>query len=194
MTPLQNASAQAGKSHQRKIHYIDDVLQKWMLIALVALETFLLTIADAVLYVRLDNIVEESLYRIHFAGQPSMFSVLLTEALLILGGLIAVNLTALFAADRIWSHYVRGILLSLRDLLSRTRDLDLRADGDVPQRHKVLAQALFWRLVERERHLALNKSLSIIENLAASNSTSDMAFRASLLALREHLPSANPAL
>jgi hypothetical protein len=177
-----------GQPHHRKIHYIDHVLQKWLLIALVALEATVLSIAGAVLYFRLNTIVEESLYRIHFAGQTSMFSVLFKESLLILGGLVAVNLVALFAADRIWSYYVRGILVTLRGLLSSTRDLDLRADVAVPLRHRVLALALSWRLTERARHLALHESLSVMESSAAQDSATDTEFRSALLALRGHLP------
>lgn len=174
--------------HHRKIHYIDHVLQKRLLIALVILELIVLSIAGAILYVRLNTIVDESLYRIHFTGQASMFAVLLKESLLILGGLVAVNLLALFAADRIWSHYVDGILLALRGLLSRTRDLDLRDDARVPQRHRVLALALAWRDAERTRHLALRESLEAIERFAAERSLPDAALRAALLAMRLHLP------
>lgn len=187
------ASADApGQAHQRKVHYIDHVLQKRLLIALVALETTVLSLAGAILYFRLNTIVDESLYRIHFASQPSMFSVLLKESLLILGGLVAVNLVALFAADRIWSHYVRSILLSLRSLLSRTRDLDLRADPDLPQRHKVLTLAIDWRRTERARHLALYESLHIVENIAARPAASAAEIRDGLLNFRKHLPGAKP--
>jgi hypothetical protein len=189
MNTLPTNSSTPGKPHQRKIHYIDHVLQKWLLIALVVLEAVVLSVAGVILYIRLNDIIEESLYRIHFAGQTSMLSALLTESLLIIGGLVAVNLVALFAADRIWSHYVKGILLTLRDLLSNTRELNLRADVvDVPQRHKVLTLALSWRLAERERHLALNESLNVVESVASRTSASDGEFRDSLLSLRAHLP------
>lgn len=184
-------AAAPGQAHQRKIHYIDHVLQKRLLIALLALETIVLSVAGAILYFRLNTIVDESLYRIHFAGQPSMFSVLLKESLLILGGLVAVNLVALFAADRIWSRYVRSILLTLRSLLSSTRDLDLRADPDVPQRHKVLTLAMDWRRTERARHLALHEALHIMESSAARPAASAAEIHDGLLKLRKHLPGEN---
>lgn len=188
MNTLSAASPKPGQPHQRKIHYIDHVLQKWLLIALVVLEVIVVSVAGAILYIKLNTIVDESLYRIHFAGQPSIFTVLLKESLLILGGLVAANLLALFIADRLWSHYVRNILLALRGLLSSTRDLELRADVDVPQRHKVLALALAWRHAERAHHLALHDSLNTLESVAMEPSASDEAFRASLLAVRRCLP------
>jgi len=188
MNTLSANSPQPGQPHQRKIHYIDHVLQKWLLIALVVLEVIVVSVAGAILYIKLNTIVDESLYRIHFAGQPSIFTVLLKESLLILGGLVAVNLVALFIADRIWSHYVRNILLALRGLLSSTCDLDLRADVVVPQGHKVLALALAWRHAERAHHLALHDSLNALESVAMEPSASDGEFRARLLAVRRCLP------
>lgn len=183
-----NSSPTPSLRHQRKTHYIDHLLQKWLLIALVVLEVVVLSVAGAILYTRLNTIVDESLYRVHFAGQPSMFSVLFKESLLILAGLLAANLVALFAADRIWSHYVQGILLALRGLLTRTGDLDLREDAKGPQRHQVLALALAWREAERTRQQALRESLDLLAKDAADASTADETFRASLLAMREHLP------
>lgn len=183
MTILPVSSPQAGQSHQRKIHYIDHELQKWLVIALVVLEVIVLSMAGAILYARLNVVVDESLYRIHFTTQTSMFSVLLKESLLILAGMVAANLLALFVADRIWAHHVSAILTALRDMLARTRDLDLQADIAVPVRHRVLARALAWRSAERARHLALRESLEAIEA-----ATSNTEFRAGLLALRAHLP------
>lgn len=191
MNTMPNATPQPGPPHQRKIHYIDHVLQKRLLIALVILEVIVVSIAGAILYIRLNTIVDESLYRIHFAGQPSIFTVLLKESLLILGGLVAANLAALFIADRIWSHYVRSILLALCGLLSSTRDLDLRADADIPQRHKVLVLALAWRRTERARHLALREALTVMESVATRPSASDEEFRSCLLAVRRQLPEAD---
>lgn len=189
MNVMPNSSSQPGQTHHRRIHYIDHVLQKWMLIALVVLEVVVLSVAGAILYVRLNIIADESLYRIHFAGQPSMFSVLLKESLQVLGGLVAANLVALFVADRIWTHYVRGIVHALRGLLSRTRALDLRADADqLAPRHKVLALAQGWRLAERARHLALRESFAELERVAAQTSVAPDQLRACLLNLRGHLP------
>lgn len=183
-----NSSSTPSPRHQRKTHYIDHLLQKWLLIALVVLEITVLSVAGAILYARLNTIVDESLYRVHFAGQPSMFSVLFKESLLIIAGLLAANLAALFAADRIWSHYVHGILLTLRGLLTRTGNLDLREDAKGPQRHQVLALALAWREAERRRHQALRAALDRLANDAADASTADETFRASLLTTRARLP------
>lgn len=183
-------SPNPAQPHQRNIQYIDQALQKWFLVALVTLEVLILAGAGAILYFRLDAAVEESLYRVHMAGQPSMLSVLLKESLQIVVGLIAINLIALFVADRIWARHVRGILSELRKLLSSVRDLDLREDtvtGILP-RHEVLSVGLDWHRAERERHLALRESIAALDRMVEQTDTSGDAFRAGLLVFCHELP------
>ena len=177
-----------GLSHHRKIKYIDHVLQKWLLLALVVLEVIVLSVAGAILYVRLNGIIDDNLYRVHFGGQPSMFMVLLNQSLRIIGGMIAVNLLALFVADRIWVHYVRAILSELRRQFACVRALDFRDDQDVHPRHKVLALAQDWRRVEKERHLAMLQSF---DHMASRSTTSTEELRADLQAFRSNLPTTN---
>lgn len=188
---MKNSNTPSGRSHQRKIKYIDHALQKWLLVALVVLEVIVLSIAGTILYVRLNAIVDESLYRIHFGGQPSMFSVLLSESMRIIGGMIAVNLLALFVADRIWVYYVRAILGELRRMFACTRVLDFRGDPAIHQRHKVLSLAQDWRRAEKERHVALNQSL---EHMATRSSASLVELRADLQDFRGYLPPVDPEL
>ena len=153
MNTTKNTATPLSQPHQRKIKYIDHVLQKWLLIALVVLEVLVLSVAGAILHIRLNAIVDESLYRIHFSGQHSMYTNLLNESLRIIGGMIATNVLALFVADRIWTHYVRSILSPLRVLLTHTRELDFQPDPDVAQRHKVLTLVMrFERFMQRRKN------------------------------------------
>lgn len=183
-------SSTPEQSHQRNVTYIDQALQKWLLVALVALEVLILLGAGAILYFRLDAAVEDSLYRVHLASQPSMLSVLLKESVQIVVGLIAVNLIALLVADRIWARHVRGILGALRIILQSVRDLDLREEtvSEISPRHEILVVGLEWHRTERKRHLALRKSIAALEHMAKQSNTSDDAFRAGLLALCHELP------
>ncbi len=190
--PVTAAKATApspAQKHRRKTRYIDHVLQKWMLIAFVSLEVIVLSIGGAILYSALNAVVDADLYRIHFVDQRSMLSALLKESMVILGWMGAANIVALVVADRIWAYYVNDILGTLRGLLSRTRDLDLAADVELPRSHKAVALALAWRDVERDRQRALHESLALIDRGAARSSSND-EFRAALLALRQHLPAA----
>jgi len=51
----------------------------------------------------------------------------------------------LVCRSQIWVRYVRGIVISIRDLLSKCRDLNLKDDADMVQRHKLVTLALGWR-------------------------------------------------
>jgi hypothetical protein len=170
-----NAAPETPRSaplHQRRIHYIDFKLQKRLLIALVVMELVVLCIAGAILYYRLNAIVDENLYRVHIADQPSMFFILFTEALQIIGGLVAVNLAALLAADRIWAHYVRGIMDSLRHLLNKSRTLDFSPDDEDPLQHPVIELALAWRGKERALQLGLH---GLAQQAGKAAATGDLA-------------------
>lgn len=178
-------SSAPGSPHSRKIHYIDHVLQKWLLIALVALEVIVLSVAGGILYWKLSQVADEALYRIHFGQQPSLFSVLLKEAMWVLTGLVTVNLLALFMADRIWVRYVRSIVLSLRDLLAKSRELDFSEDTEMLRRHKVVTLALDWRHHERARLLMMR---DLIQAASTDTLATNDEFRDRLLVLRQHLP------
>lgn len=182
-----------SQPHERSTHYIDQALQKWFLVALVILEVPILAGAGAILYFRLNAVVEKSLYRVHLTGQPSMLSVLLKDSLKIVAGLITINLLALLLADRIWARHVRGILSALRKLLLSVRNLDLRAQAvtEIVPRHEVLSVGLTWHRAERERHLTLHKSMIALNHMAEQAETSDEAFRAGLLAFCHELPIAD---
>lgn len=188
MNTINNPSPQPGQPHLRKIHYIDHILQKWLLTALVCLESIVVCIAGAILYSRLNTLIDESLYRVHFGDQTSIFSLLIKESMWVLAGLVAVNLVALLVADRIWSRYVRNIVLALRGLLLSSRDLDFGVDSEVPQRHKVVTLARDWRRAQRVRHLAIRDSIGAVATAAEQTSTSNDEFRTCLLEVREHLP------
>ena len=185
MNSMNNSKRLPGLSHHRKIKYIDHVLQKWLLLALVVLEVTILSVAGAILYVRLNGIIDDNLYRVHFGGQPSMFMVLLSQSLRIIGGMIAVNLLALFVADRIWAHYVRAILSELRNLFACVRALDFRNRPEVHPRHRVLALAQNWRRVEKDRHLAMLQSF---DHMVSRSTTSNEELRADLQAFLGNLP------
>ncbi len=180
--------AASGGRYRRRQHYIDRMLQKRLLIALILLEMLLLCGAGVLLYASLDAIVEENLYRVHFADQPSMFQVLFSEALPIIGGLVAANIVTLFVADRVWAGHVLKIMLNLRSLLLRTKMLDLYADPDVSHKHHVLDRALAWRSAERARHQALRALAERAQGLASSGDAALDEYRQCLQGMRRQLP------
>lgn len=178
----------AHDAHHRRIHYIDHVLQRRLMMALVVLELIVLAIAGAFLYIRLDAIVEESLYRTHLAAQPAMFPLLLREAMKIVAGMILANLAALLVADRIWVTYVYGIRTALRELLTASRELDFRDVPEMEIGHRVIADAMQWRVSERTRIAALEVHLAALESDAMSGHLDQGEFDARLKVAQGLLP------
>ncbi|HJV82323.1 hypothetical protein [Noviherbaspirillum sp.] len=136
---------------RRRILYVDHILQKWMLIALVILETTLTALAIWGLYRSLGNIIDENMYRVHFSSADNMLRSFLIDGAIILAGTGVVNLSALILADRIWAFYVHGILRGLDAVMHAAGRLDLKPQAGVKRTHAVLDQALRWQRSEALR-------------------------------------------
>lgn len=137
-------------NRRRRLRIVDDVLQKWLLVALVVMESALVTAAIWFLYRALDAAVDENLYRVHFTGSVDMLTLLVREGLPVIGVLLLANLGALLVADRIWVCYVNNILAHLGALVGASAKLDLRPLAPPPTSHAVLDHAIQWR--EGEAH------------------------------------------
>lgn len=134
--------------NRRRIHLVDHVLQKSLLGALVVMEIGVAALAIWALYQALGGIVDENMYRIHFSGDANMLSLMMSEGLRVLSGILLVNLLALIVADRVWAYYVDGIVRHLAGLMRASHQLDFSAQGPVSFHHAVLDQALAWREAE----------------------------------------------
>lgn len=157
---------------RRRIHYIDHVLQKWLLLALVALEAALTGAAIWGLYRVLGGIIDDNMYRIHFSADEDTLRRFLIEGAKILAATGVVNLAALIIADRIWAAYVQRIVRALDKVMHAAQRLDLRPQDGVRRAHAVLDQALRWQRTEslrlqRIRHLVRAMPASLPESAAA---------------------------
>lgn len=136
---------------RRRIHYVDHILQKWLLVALVVLETALTGLAIWGLYRVLGDIIDDNMYRIHFSPDDNMLHRFLIEGAKILAATGVVNLSALIAADRIWAAYVHKIVHGLDRIMQAAQRLDLLPQRSVKRLHAVLDQALRWQRAESLR-------------------------------------------
>lgn len=166
---------------QRRIVYIDHVLQKWLLVAMVVLEAALTAFAIFGLYWVLGRIIDDSLYRIHLADSESMVRRFLFEGALILGATGVVNLSALVIADRIWAVYVRRILGDLDRLMRAANDLDFRTQPRIKRSHAVLDRALRW---QREQALRNRRIRHAVRNLPLAMPTEKDARKITMAQLR----------
>lgn len=173
--------------HRRKIHYIDETLQKYLLIGIVVIEAGLTAVLTWVMYWRLNQIVEDNLYRVHFAEAAPMINQLMHEALLVLWIFSVVNLIALLVVDFIWRRYVYSILRLFMELVGKTYRLDFTADPEIRNRHQILDLTEIQREQDRARLTKIREQLSRLD-LDMQGVNDVRAMHDALNALDELLP------
>lgn len=166
---------------QRNIRYIDQSIQKWMLIGLVAMELLLTAGSVWILYSDLAQAIDENLYRIHQTDHESIFMLLLAKGAKIIGYAFAINVAAIAIADRIWAYYINRAVGRLSILMQKSRNLDWR-ENNIGATHPVLVIALAWRFAERFRCDDLREGIS---RLPGSFPDSPEANQAALGTIRE---------
>lgn len=133
---------------RRQTFYVDHMMQKWLLVALVILECVLTALAIWGLYAVLGDIIERNTYRIHFSPNDNMLRDFFIEGAKILIATGVVNFTAIIVADRIWGWYVKSIVRSIDKVMLAAQRLDLTAQRGVRRTHVVLDRVLRWQRAE----------------------------------------------
>ena len=133
---------------RRRTFYVDHIMQKWLLAALVILECTLTGLAIWGLYAALGDIIEQNTYRIHFSPDDNMLRDFFIQGAKILIGTGVVNLTAIIVADRIWAWYVHSIVRGIDKVMFAAQRLDLTAQRGVKRTHAVLDRVLRWQRAE----------------------------------------------
>jgi hypothetical protein len=173
--------------HRRKLFYVDETLQKFLLIGLVVLEAGLAAGLAWSMFRHLNQVVEDNLFRVHLAEAAPIMTQLMHEALILLAIFGAVNLIALVVVDFIWRRYVYSILRLFRQLMGKTHQLDFTVDPEISDRHQVLDLAETQRDQDRNRLTEIRNQLSRLEPaMLAANDTQGM--REVINALDELLP------
>jgi len=130
---------------RRKTYYVDHIMQKWLLVALVILECTLTGLAIWGLYDALGEIIDRNMYRIHFSPDDNMLRDFAIDGTKILIGTGVVNFIAIILADRIWAFYVRSIVRGIDKVTLAAQRLDLTAQRSVRRTHVVLDRLLRWQ-------------------------------------------------
>jgi hypothetical protein len=133
---------------RRKKYYVDHIMQKWLLAALVILECTLTGLAIWGLYAALGEVIDRNMYRVHFSPDDNMLRDFFIDGAKILIGTGVVNFTAIIVADRIWAFYVRSIVRGIDKVMLAAQHLDLTAQRGVRRTHAVLDRLLRWQRAE----------------------------------------------
>lgn len=180
MTPLMKPQP----ANRRRLRIVDHSLQQSMLIALVLMETLIVAGAIWFLYRALADILDQNLYRVHFHGSVDMLSLLVRECTPVLGAMLALNFAALVAADRIWAHYVAGIVGTLARLMAAALRLDFGSREAGPFQHAVLDQAHAWRAAEAARLARARSRIRSLPDALPDDPAARAALAAALAILR----------
>lgn len=183
-----NATPQSN-SIKRRIIYVDDKVQKGLLLALLALEILLIVGTLWVLYLQMGKVMDANLYRVHISNKSHVYPQLLKTALIGLSGMVAINIVALWVAGRLWIRHVSSIVKPFMGLMSKVEALDFSEDAAVHAPHKVVDLALVWRHTKRQRLLRLRKEIAKLDELGdLSNAEAQHRARALLEEIRKLIP------
>jgi hypothetical protein len=162
-----------GKVHyQRRTRYVDETVQKWLIVCLVLLEIGLVTGLSWLLYLHLNQAIEENLYRVHLAKAAPLLNQLLHAAWPLLGMFLFVNALVLLFVYMAWRQYMNVMLRQFMMLIGKTQQLDFSPDSkQTSYRFELLLLTEAQRAQERQRLTAIREQVSRLgaEVSAANN-------------------------
>ena len=162
------ADADVRRAYRRRLQYVDSSVQRSLLMTLVSLEVVLVAALTWLAQWRLNDLIEDSLYRVHLDQTGSALIQLLQEGSWVLGPFVVVNVLALLAAEGIWSHHENLVIQDFAALIGKTRGLDFSKDAETRRQHEVLTLAMSWRARERTRFAAIHEQVVKLENAASA--------------------------
>ena len=137
---------------------------------------------------RLNQTIEQNLFRAHLADASSLLSQLLHESLPLLGIFILANALAIVLAQVIWHRYVNAMLIQFMALVEKTQQLDFSPDPEeMKHRYELLTLAEIQRTKERQRLAAIREQISNLE-AEVSVSANPPSIRQALNSLENLLP------
>ena len=145
--------------HRRR-HYVDRVLQGWLLIGLITLEILLFGIGLYIIYQNMNAAIEMQIFQAHAANESGS-TLLLSELMRVLPWILVVNIIAVLITNRVWARYITNIIYSLRQMLVAASKLDFKGVPDQSEySHEVLEKGAVWMRRERERNQMLKAAIA----------------------------------
>lgn len=178
-----------SNSVKRRIHYVDEKVQKGLLVALVILEILLVVGTLWALYVQMGEVVDANLYRVHIVKEPNIYPLLLKTGMIGIAALVAVNVIVLWIATWVWARHVDSIVRPFRELVAKVESLDFTEDQAQDVLHEVVDLALAWRHSKRRILHKLRAEISQLDELGdLSDAEARQRAREILESIRDQLP------
>lgn len=157
------ATAPARRAYRRRRYYVDSSLQRSLMVAMVALEVFLVALSIWLAHWQLIELIDQSMYRMNVAHTGPTLMRLAEKGFVVLGLFAVVNVVALMVAAKIWSRHENLVLQDFAKLIAKTRALDFSGDPQTCRQHQVLALASTWRALEQARFAAVRELVARLD-------------------------------
>ena len=139
-------------TERRKQYYTDQILQGYLLVALIALEFVIVFILIFYLNSEINSIIEDHLYRVHQVDKsawPAIFTLLGVT----MGCFVVVNILVLVLAHIIWGRYVKQTLALFSSILDKIINLDFSDTYSSRQhQHRIVDLIEQWFDKEQKRN------------------------------------------
>lgn len=152
------------ESYQRRIKYIDSRLQGRLIVALMILESVIVSVAMVYLYYDYSALFEVYLYSIHRLGNEDFFFNLMQELFVVVLVMSVFNVFMLIIASSLWVRHINAILSCFTDGLRAINQLDLRSRQTGNVTHEVISELDEWRQRETRRYVELREHLPQIKS------------------------------
>ncbi len=177
----------APAAYRRRQHYVDDSIQRSLIVAMVALEVFLVAVSIWLAHWQLMELIDQSMYRMNVANSGPTLALFAEKGFVVLGLFALANVVALTLAAKIWSYQENLVLRDFAQLIAKTRELDFSTDPQTRRQHQVLALAASWRARERARFAAVRELVTELD-AASQNGGSLRELRAAVARVDKLLP------
>ena len=143
--------------NRRKIKFVDQEIQGYLMVSLIVLESIMVTIAMTYLYFRFNDTFDDSIYQIHPSSSDSIYKLLGTEMAWVVVIMSIINFTALFIAHLLWLRHINKIITFFRASMFRVKKLSLNfpKSEQVPK-HDLTSQLIKWQQHEQIRAQQIN--------------------------------------
>jgi len=148
--------------NKRHNHYINPAIQKRLMISLVIAELVLITLALLWLYIDLDQLIENNMFKIHILNTLSAEFVItrLTKAAVVL---LAVNILIASAIVRYWKNYITQIVAPLVEVSNAIQQLDFTVTPQIGVPHEAADIAIQWLRREKKHLLQIRQCIETLD-------------------------------
>ena len=149
-------------TNKRHIHHINPQLQNRLIISFVIFELLLISATIFILYLDMNQVIEDSMFRIHIQEAPNIifFGLRLLQASAIL---LIVNFIIASFIVWFWRRYVNRIIDPLESIIDSNARLDFSARMPTDKHHEVLKLADNWLHRENTRFKSLRSCLTELD-------------------------------